>query len=806
MRSLLPFRSRRHDCEWIGGRYTLPNKVRVGDVVVQPEVVLWLELPRGVIVGTKITVPGEPVPFAETLKDSMKHPAEGSPRQPSRIRVPEAQLAEALRGAIGSGVPVIIAPVPELDAAFADLTHAIAGTEPRPAYQSYLGGGAISPAVVARLFSAASILFRAAPWRHVSEEQILRVDIPRLAVDGGCLSVIGGAGESFGLLLFRSIEAYKAFASGPPAPASEEELFAPRPDREASLLSLSFDRKKDLPSSMQREIEHHRWSVAGAKAYPALIALDTDAIPLQPTERAFQIMTVCTSAFLAFLASHRNLFDADDPETICESFTSDDDVTVTLTAPYGTNALFDVEDFFSPEADAFLERTPTRPAAGRNDPCPCGSGKKYKKCHLDADRSGKELTSESAPVHEMDFRLVSSIGRFASSRFGDSWLGRPAEDFKDDEAALQLFPPWVAWTAVVDGKRIADVFFEEKGARLSSDERDWFDAQRRVWLSVWEVTRVVPGTIDVRDPLTGQKRSVREGRGSRLVVARDALLARVVDFHGLSLFDGMYGRALPPADALEVIRSVRSKLRVSKGDVAVERLQDPKIGRFMIDRWREAVDDLDRRASIPPVLENTDGDPLLFVTESFQFENSARAEIEERLLKMDGLDDVRTANGESELTFVRLGNPLHKSWENTVMGRVIVARDTVRIETNSERRADALRRRVRDACGRNIRDGVRQAESPSSLPRASERGTPPPGMSPTEQALLRELKEAHYREWIDTAIPALGGKTPREAARSTKSREKLDLLLREIENRENRLPEAERFAIERLRRELRLDP
>jgi len=24
--------------------------------------------------------------------------------------------------------------------------------------------------------------------------------------------------------------------------------------------------------------------------------------------------------------------------------------------------------------------------AGRNDPCPCGSGKKYKKCHIGAER------------------------------------------------------------------------------------------------------------------------------------------------------------------------------------------------------------------------------------------------------------------------------------------------------------------------------------------------------------------------------------------------------------------------------------
>lgn len=31
-------------------------------------------------------------------------------------------------------------------------------------------------------------------------------------------------------------------------------------------------------------------------------------------------------------------------------------------------------------------RRPSRP--GRNEPCHCGSGRKYKKCHLEADRRG----------------------------------------------------------------------------------------------------------------------------------------------------------------------------------------------------------------------------------------------------------------------------------------------------------------------------------------------------------------------------------------------------------------------------------
>ena len=31
-------------------------------------------------------------------------------------------------------------------------------------------------------------------------------------------------------------------------------------------------------------------------------------------------------------------------------------------------------------------RVRTAPAVGRNDPCPCGSGKKYKKCHMLGDQ------------------------------------------------------------------------------------------------------------------------------------------------------------------------------------------------------------------------------------------------------------------------------------------------------------------------------------------------------------------------------------------------------------------------------------
>jgi hypothetical protein len=54
----------------------------------------------------------------------------------------------------------------------------------------------------------------------------------------------------------------------------------------------------------------------------------------------------------------------------------------------GGQATWDAgEDEFQESGDDdFPEPVNRAPALGRNDPCWCGSGKKYKKCHLDADR------------------------------------------------------------------------------------------------------------------------------------------------------------------------------------------------------------------------------------------------------------------------------------------------------------------------------------------------------------------------------------------------------------------------------------
>lgn len=58
---------------------------------------------------------------------------------------------------------------------------------------------------------------------------------------------------------------------------------------------------------------------------------------------------------------------------------------VALNQSWGT--VFGVSD------ETHLERLK---AAKRNDPCPCGSGRKYKKCHLDADEAAVHAAAKAA--------------------------------------------------------------------------------------------------------------------------------------------------------------------------------------------------------------------------------------------------------------------------------------------------------------------------------------------------------------------------------------------------------------------------
>jgi len=444
---------------------------------------------------------------------------------------------------------------------------------------------------------------------------------------------------------------------------------------------------------------------------------------------------------------------------------------------------------------------------GRNDPCPCGSGKKYKKCcALKVAAPARE-----APEHALDRELVSKLFRFGRHRFGNHWdpfAEFPVPDMEADEVTAQLMAPWAVYEARFDGRRIVDLYLEN-AARITPAERSWLMRQQLTSLSVWEVASVEPGVgMDVVDLLTTEQCFAREVSGSNVLVARDVVLARIVHLDGYSVFCGMHPAPLPPRLAADVVKVVRSELGI-KRKVTRVRLREEDAVDVMIQAWEAAADEHQRPKPIPKLC-NTDGDPLLMTTDRYGLEPGTREEVLRRLASLESaVADHEPEGGEWHVHFERPGNPMNKAMDNTIVGHARVTDTALRLETNSIRRADALRTRVETACGWLIAHQSREHSDPQAM---LERGVgqrrgkkkPREEQPPEMLEALRALKARHYETWLDIGLPALGGRTPREAAARPRMRPKLDVLLKEMENLESRLPEGERFDVRSLRARLGL--
>lgn len=161
---------------------------------------------------------------------------------------------------------------------------------------------------------------------------------------------------------------------------------------------------------------------------------------------------------------------------------------------------------------------------GRNHPCWCGSGRKYKVCHL--HREQLPLAERAAWLYQKP------VTGMLEGSFADVLVEAAAErcrywDFSD--AMDQAIEDPLVWDAALfEGGAFAD-FLAVRGALLPDDERQlaeqWLVAER----SVHEVTSVRAGDgMTLRDVRTGAVHAVREAAASRQVSVGELYCARVV--------------------------------------------------------------------------------------------------------------------------------------------------------------------------------------------------------------------------------------------------------------------------------------
>lgn len=175
---------------------------------------------------------------------------------------------------------------------------------------------------------------------------------------------------------------------------------------------------------------------------------------------------------------------------------------------------------------------------GRNDPCYCGSGKKYKQCHLREDQAAER--DRRAKADAARFLRLEVPGFAREERFTDEFdraLPIFWNNYYDAENAGQMsefealrFLDWFVFDYTPeDGQRILDIYHEEHKDDLQPFQKELLDS----WMtappaSAYELTSYEGQKLNLRDFFTGETFQVFEASGKGNVAVGEVILTRLV--------------------------------------------------------------------------------------------------------------------------------------------------------------------------------------------------------------------------------------------------------------------------------------
>src|SRR5690625_1277334 len=117
---------------------------------------------------------------------------------------------------------------------------------------------------------------------------------------------------------------------------------------------------------------------------------------------------------------------------------------------------------------------------GRNDSCPCGSGKKYKQCCLLTKEEQQQLEQRGENFYEAKQDLVEKIGDYLVQQIPIKQYDELNEQFKkrtqgriDSEIEESYFTFWLYFFYEFEnGKRGIELFYEGYQDKLTNEEKE----------------------------------------------------------------------------------------------------------------------------------------------------------------------------------------------------------------------------------------------------------------------------------------------------------------------------------------------
>jgi hypothetical protein len=411
--------------------------------------------------------------------------------------------------------------------------------------------------------------------------------------------------------------------------------------------------------------------------------------------------------------------------------------------------------------------------------------------------------------HELLRHTRVHLGDDPEEAFDDAWdefWPDSPERFDLDGPEMQLFFPWLFFhwlplTEKEDSPRrtIAESFLEARGRKLDGEWRSFIEAATRGVFSFYEIVSVAPGQgYRLRDVFLGTEVDVQERSGSVGPRAGDLVYGKVIERGGVVIMDGSGSTLLPPREKTRII-DLRSEIEAEAGPFDVETLRDHA------DDLRELYFEIRTLLHAPLDLRNTDGEKLAFHEITWHCDDREHVlaalrplggeegyaeALEGATRDQSGAVVAATLRWIRETENERGSNALLSS---TVLATLSLEGTRLRAEVNSADRAERLRAEVERLAGPLVRHRAtvvrsmrrlldeRRDRPPTAGELAARREQAELAQLPEVRAKLRELAARHWSSWLDSPIPALRGRTPREAAADPVGREKVEALLCDAE-------------------------
>lgn len=361
---------------------------------------------------------------------------------------------------------------------------------------------------------------------------------------------------------------------------------------------------------------------------------------------------------------------------------------------------------------------------GRNDPCPCGSGKKYKKCCL--KRGPDPINYMKQKLDRFHERLVEDLFHHGAKVFDPramdeaeyEFFGWPDEDeVMDLEGHEAVFYPWYLFKwriesgeeSSLSGPRdqsIARCYLAARGRRLDPVEREYVENYIDAPLSFFEITAVEPGkSVSLKDLLLDRDYQVMDRSASQTLQVTDVLFGSVVEAGGIALFGAMGMVSFKPSAKVDILDLRQRMSMATQGQISVDTLEeyDLELRDLYLHQFMSMTG--------MPDLTNSDGDKLSFHSLKYTISSPRRVfdalkgltngfASEEELLEEAEFDE----NGELhavEIPWLLPAADKSGGMENTLYGRLMIEGRKMTCEVNSGERA----LRLRQIIGESLPDG-----------------------------------------------------------------------------------------------------